>query len=60
MGPDPASSVVAPDLAVHGIGGLWVADSSIFPDTILHNTNLLCHVVGERAAAIVGEALARE
>jgi choline dehydrogenase len=59
MGPDPANSVVAPDLAVHGIEGLWVADSSVFPDTILHNTNLLCHVVGERAAAIVGEALAR-
>ena len=30
-----------------------VADSSIFPDTIMHNTNLTCYVVGEVAADIV-------
>jgi choline dehydrogenase len=50
MGPDPADSVVDPDLRVHGIGGLTVADSSVFPDTIMHNTNLTCIVIGEIAA----------
>jgi choline dehydrogenase len=59
MGPDPIRSVVSPDLAVHGVRQLWVADSSVFPDTILHNTNLLCYVVGERAAEFVAENLHR-
>ena len=50
MGRDPATSVVGPDLAVHGIEGLRVADTSVFPDTIMHNTNLLTCVTGEIAA----------
>jgi choline dehydrogenase len=54
MGTDPQTSVVAPDLAVHGIEGLWVADTSAFPDTIMHNTNLLTYVMGE----VVAERLA--
>ncbi|MBA3519562.1 MAG: GMC family oxidoreductase, partial [Rhizobiales bacterium] len=56
MGSDPAVSVVGPTLRVHGIDGLMVADSSVFPDTVMHNTNLTCYVVGERAAAIVRAA----
>ena len=56
MGPSPESSVVSPDLAVHGVTGLWVADGSVFPDTIINNTNLTCYVIGERAADIVGRA----
>jgi choline dehydrogenase len=59
IGRDPATSVVSPELAVHGIDGLWVADSGVFPDTILHNTNLLCYVVGERAAEFVRSSRAR-
>lgn len=59
MGPDPATSAVSPELAVHGVGGLWVADSSVFPDTILHNTNLMTYVIGELAAEVVAEALCR-
>jgi choline dehydrogenase len=51
MGSDPDTSVVAPDLAVYGIEGLWIADTSTFPDTIMHNTNLLAYVMGEIAAA---------
>lgn len=56
IGQEAATSVVGPDLAVHGLRGLWVADSSVFPDTILHNTNLLCYVIGERAAEEVRRA----
>ena len=53
MGSDPKASVVDPALRVHGIDGLYVADGSIFPDTIMHNTNLACYVIGEKAADIV-------
>jgi choline dehydrogenase len=56
MGSDPAESVVDPKLRVHGIDGLMVADSSVFPDTVMHNTNLTCYVVGERAADLVRRA----
>jgi choline dehydrogenase len=57
MGPDPTTSVVSPDLAVHGVAGVWVADGSVFPDTIINNTNLTCYVIGERAADIVGRTM---
>ncbi len=50
MGPDPETSVVTPDLKVHGIDNLWLADTSIFPATVMHNTNLMAYVVGEVAA----------
>jgi choline dehydrogenase len=51
MGPagDPGA-VVGPDLRVHGLGGLLVADASVLP-TIPHaNTNLAAILVGEVAA----------
>ncbi len=34
MGPDPRSSVVDPDFAVHGVDGLFVVDSSVFPTNL--------------------------
>ncbi len=58
IGPDPDRAVVGPDLRVHGVEWLWIADSSVFPDTILHNTNLMCLVIGERAAQTVSATLA--
>ena len=53
MGSDPKTSVVDPTLRVHGIDGLLVADTSVFPETIMHNTNLAAYVVGERVADVV-------
>jgi hypothetical protein len=35
------------------VEGLRVADSSVFPDTIMHNTNLACYVVGEKLAEMI-------
>jgi choline dehydrogenase len=53
MGQDPSTSVVDAELKVHGIDRLTIADSSIFPDTIMHNTNLTCTVIGEVAARLI-------
>ena len=54
MGPagDP-TAVVGPDLRVHGFANLFVADTGIYPDNVMHNTNLTAIVVGEKAAEIV-------
>ena len=55
MAPDPRHGVVGPDLRVHGVDGLLVCDSSVFPDTVMHNTNLACYMLGE----VLAERLAR-
>ena len=54
MGPpgDPGA-VVDPQLRVYGCSGLMVADSSIFPDIIMNNTNLTCYAIGEVAAELI-------
>ena len=49
---DP-SAVVGADLRVHGFDNLHVADTSIYPDNVMHNTNLTALVVGEKAAAFI-------
>ena len=46
MGRDAATSVVGPDLKVHGIEGLRVCDASIFPTLIAGNTNAPSILVG--------------
>ena len=58
MGPagDP-TAVVGADLRVHGFDNLRVADTSIYPDNVMHNTNLTALVVGEKTAEIVAAAL---
>jgi choline dehydrogenase-like flavoprotein len=58
MGPagDP-TAVVGADLRVHGFENLRVADTSIYPDNVMHNTNLTAYVVGEKAAQLVASAL---
>ncbi len=61
MGPaSDKTSVVGSDLNIHGVSNLMVADASIFPDNIMHNTNFTCMVVGEIAADLVsGKRVAR-
>lgn len=53
MGPasDPMA-VVDPQLRVHGVSGLRVADASIMPDCIRANTNVTAMMIGEKAAAL--------
>jgi choline dehydrogenase len=51
IGTDAAQSVVDTRLKVHGIDGLRVADGSVMPSIASTNTNAICIVLGERAAA---------
>ena len=53
MGLDPAQSVVDPQLRVHGVRGLRVADASVFPGIPSGNTNAPAIMVGENAADIL-------
>src|SRR5271166_3097415 len=54
MGPDgDRNAVVGPDLSVRGFENLRVADTSIYPDNVMHNTNLTALVVGEMAARFI-------
>ncbi len=49
MGP-AGDNVVDPELRVHGLDGLRVADASIFPRLIGANTNACVVAVAEKAA----------
>ena len=53
---DP-TAVVGTDLRVHGFDNLRVADTGIYPDNVMHNTNLTAFVVGEKAAGMIAAAL---
>jgi choline dehydrogenase len=56
MGID-ALAVVDPELRVHGVAGLRVADASIMPTVVSGNTNAATIMIGERAADIVRQKL---
>ncbi len=53
MGDNPAINVVDSQLRVHGIGGLRIADASIFPTIPTGNTNAPAIVTGEKAAELI-------
>lgn len=48
MGTDPATSVVDPNLQVHGIGGLHVVDASVLPTAGAVNTGLTIMALARR------------
>jgi choline dehydrogenase-like flavoprotein len=57
MGPaTDAGAVVGPDLKVHGLAGLRVADASILPAMISGHTNAPVIMIGEKASDLVREA----
>jgi choline dehydrogenase len=43
-------AVAAPDLRVHGVAGLRVADASVMPAVTSGNTNAATIMIGERCA----------
>jgi choline dehydrogenase len=46
-------SVVDPELRVHGINGLRVADASVMPSIVSGNTNATVYAIAERAATLI-------
>lgn len=52
MGRGP-EAVVDPELRVHGIAGLRVADASIMPTVVSAQTHAACVLIGEQAATFI-------
>ena len=52
MGRD-AMAVVDPELRVHGLAGLRIADASVMPTVVSGNTNAAAIMIGEKASDLV-------
>jgi len=57
MGTGP-EAVVGPDLRVHGLDGLRVADASVMPRIVCVNTNAATIMIAEKAADLIRRPLA--
>ena len=53
MGEDPKNTVVNSNLQVHGIDGLRVADSSIFPEHVSGHPAAPAIMVAEKAVDMI-------
>jgi choline dehydrogenase len=53
MGPNEKTSVVDPNLKVHGFEGLRVCDASVFPNLIAGNTNAPAMMIGWKGAELI-------
>jgi choline dehydrogenase len=53
MGPDAATSVVDPQLKVHGIDHLYVVDASVFPNVTSGNTHAPTTMVAHKGAQAI-------
>jgi choline dehydrogenase len=49
----PEDGVVDPELRVHGVGALWVADASVMPLITSGNTHAPTLMIAERASDLV-------
>jgi choline dehydrogenase-like flavoprotein len=58
MSTDPACGVVGPDFAVHGVPGLFVVDSSLFPTNIGVNPQHSIMAIAMHGAQRIAEATA--
>jgi choline dehydrogenase-like flavoprotein len=50
-----AGSVVDPELRVHGIAALRVADASVMPDLVSAHINACVLMIAEKAATLLKE-----